>query len=78
MEGEADQAGPTSTPPDGELRSLVAGLPERQRTALFLRCYADLDYDAIAGVLGVRRGTVSALLQAHRSVRRALALEEGR
>jgi DNA-directed RNA polymerase specialized sigma24 family protein len=34
--------------PDGEVRALVAALPERQRIALFLRCYADLDYAAIA------------------------------
>jgi len=29
----------------GEVSSLVAELPERQRLALFLRYYADLDYD---------------------------------
>jgi len=49
-----------------ELRALVATLPERQRLVLFLRYYADLDYQAIGGVLGIATGTVSATLnQAH-------------
>jgi RNA polymerase sigma-70 factor (ECF subfamily) len=56
-----------------ELRAAVAALPERQRLALFLRHYADLDYDAIAVALGVRRGTVAATLHAaHESLRRTL------
>ena len=49
-----------------ELRAAVAALPERQRSVLFLRHYADLDYETIAEVLGVARGTVAATLnQAH-------------
>jgi RNA polymerase sigma-70 factor (ECF subfamily) len=52
------------------LREAVAALPERQRLALFLRHYADLNYDQIAAVLGVRRGTVAATLHAaHASLR---------
>jgi RNA polymerase sigma-70 factor (ECF subfamily) len=47
-----------------ELRAAVAALPERQRLALFLRHYADLDYEGIAAVLGVDRGTVAASLHA--------------
>lgn len=55
------------------LRELVARLPERQRLALFLRYYADLDYDAIAEALGVRPGTVAATLHAaHAALRREL------
>ena len=55
------------------VREAVAALPERQRHALFLRYYADLDYAAIAEALGVRRGTVSATLnQAHAALRAAL------
>jgi RNA polymerase sigma factor (sigma-70 family) len=55
----------------GELHALVARLPERQRLAVFLRYYADLDYAAIATALGVRTGTVSATLAAGiRSLRR--------
>lgn len=58
------------------IRAAVAALPERQRQALFLRYYADLDYAAIAAALGVRRGTVSATLNhAHESLRAALGEE---
>jgi RNA polymerase sigma factor (sigma-70 family) len=58
------------------VRAAVAALPERQRLALFLRYYADLDYAAIASALGVRRGTVSATLNhAHESLRAALGEE---
>jgi RNA polymerase sigma factor (sigma-70 family) len=45
----------------------LASLPERQRLALFLRYYADLDYAGIAEALGISRGTVSATLHAARS-----------
>jgi RNA polymerase sigma-70 factor (ECF subfamily) len=55
------------------VRAWVAALPDRQREAVFLRYYADLDYRAIADVLGVEVGTVSATLAAaHRSLRRRL------
>lgn len=58
------------------VRDAVAALPERQREALFLRYYADLDYAAIAAALGVRRGTVSATLNhAHEALREALEKE---
>jgi RNA polymerase sigma-70 factor (ECF subfamily) len=56
-----------------ELRSAIAALPERQRLALFLRHYADLDYESIATALGVQRGTVAATLHAaHESLRQTL------
>lgn len=58
-----------------EVRAAVARLPERQRLALFLRYYADLDYDAIATALGVSVGTVGATLNAARANLRGL-LEE--
>jgi RNA polymerase sigma factor (sigma-70 family) len=52
------------------IRAWIAALPERQRETVFLRYYADLDYRAIALVLGVELGTVSATLAAaHRSLR---------
>ena len=55
------------------VRSLVAGLPERQRLALFLRYYADLDYESIAATLGVSSGTVGATLSAaHAALRNSL------
>jgi RNA polymerase sigma-70 factor (ECF subfamily) len=51
----------------------VARLPERQRLALFLRYYADLDYEAIAAALDISSGTVGATLNAaHASLRRLL------
>lgn len=56
-----------------EIREAIASLPERQRAALFLRHYADLDYDQIAAVLGVARGTVAATLNtAHTKLRSVL------
>jgi RNA polymerase sigma-70 factor (ECF subfamily) len=51
----------------------VAALPERQRLALFLRYYADLEYEAIATALDISTGTVGATLNAaHASLRRLL------
>ena len=56
-----------------DVRAVVAALPERQRLALFLRYYADLDYAAIAAALGVKPGTVAATLSAaHSTLRREL------
>jgi RNA polymerase sigma factor (sigma-70 family) len=55
------------------VRAWVAALPERQRLAVYLRYYADLDYRAIALVLGVEVGTVSATLSsAHQALRRSM------
>lgn len=59
-----------------ELRARIAALPERQRMAVFLRYYADLDYASIAEALDVEVGTVSATLsQAHRNLRADLVKE---
>jgi RNA polymerase sigma-70 factor (ECF subfamily) len=66
--GRPDQSG---------ISAFVAALPERQREALFLRYYADLDYRTIADVLGVEVGTVSATLSAAREALRK-KLEEVR
>jgi RNA polymerase sigma factor (sigma-70 family) len=53
-----------------EVRALVAALPERQRLVLFLRYYADLDYDRIAAALAISPGTVGATLNhAHAALR---------
>ncbi len=55
------------------VRAWVAALPERQRLAVYLRYYADLDYRSIAQVLGVEVGTVSASLSsAHEALRRSM------
>ena len=55
------------------IRAWVAALPERQREALFLRYYADLDYRTIAELLGIDIGTVAATLSAaHQTLRKKL------
>jgi RNA polymerase sigma factor (sigma-70 family) len=46
------------------IRARIAALPERQRLALFLRYYADLDYAAIGEALEIAPGTVAATLNA--------------
>ena len=54
-------------------RAVIATLPERQRLAVFLRYYADLDYRTIAETLEIEVGTVSATLHsAHASLRTVL------
>ena len=56
-----------------EVRAVIAALPERQRLVLSLRHYADLDYQNIAEVVGIERGTVAATLHtAHQKVREAI------
>ena len=62
---------------DAELRVALARLPERQRTVVFLRYYADLEYEAIGHTLGISVGTVAATLNAAHSALRP-RLEEVR
>lgn len=75
-EAHAGAIEPTAPQENGfgdPVRSLVASLPERQRLTLFLRYYADLDYEAIAATLGITTGTVGATLNAaHGALRRSL------
>jgi RNA polymerase sigma-70 factor (ECF subfamily) len=53
----------------GDVAVAIQALPERQRIAVFLRYYADLDYQQIGEVLGIATGTVSATLSAaHRTL----------
>ena len=74
--GEHDAAAIAGEAEASAVGEYVARLPERQRLVLFLRYYADLDYAAIARVLGIRRGTVSATLnQAHAALRAVLGEE---
>jgi RNA polymerase sigma-70 factor (ECF subfamily) len=55
------------------IRSVIAALPERQRLVLFLRYYADLEYEAIASTLDISPGTVGATLNAaHTALRSSL------
>ncbi len=56
-----------------DVRDAVAALPERQRLAVFLRYYADLDYREIGEILGITDGTARASVHAaHATLRRQL------
>ena len=77
---ESERASQSATTPstnhvpeqDSAVRAWVAALPERQRLAVFLRYFADLDYQSIAVALEVEVGTVSATLAtAHAALRRS-------
>jgi DNA-directed RNA polymerase specialized sigma24 family protein len=72
--GESADLAANGYPVDwAEVRAAIAALPERQRLVLFLRHYADLDYQTIAQVMGIERGTVAATLHAaHGKVREAV------
>jgi RNA polymerase sigma-70 factor (ECF subfamily) len=70
-----DETASDPAPDLADVRAALAELPERQRLALFLRHYADLDYEAIATALGVERGTVAATLHAARERLRHLLSE---
>jgi DNA-directed RNA polymerase specialized sigma24 family protein len=74
-----ETAGALSTVPGpaGEAWALVAGLPERQRTAVVLRHVADLTEPEIARIMRITRGTVSTTLaDAHRALRAKLNDDE--
>ncbi len=73
LEWESERAiSPSTNQPeqDATVRGWVASLPERQRLAIFLRYFADLDYRSIATALDIEVGTVSATLAtAHAALR---------
>jgi RNA polymerase sigma-70 factor (ECF subfamily) len=57
----------TTSPPDlSELREAVEDLPDRQRTAVLLRYYADLPESEIAKVMKVSPGTIAKTLHVAR------------
>jgi RNA polymerase sigma-70 factor (ECF subfamily) len=61
----------------GELAAAMTRLSERQRLALFLRYYADLDYATIGDALSISGGTVGATLTAARAaLAQALEVKE--
>jgi RNA polymerase sigma factor (sigma-70 family) len=73
LHGDVAEAPASNGSHGGDVLAAVAALPERQRLAVFLRYYADLDYRSIAAALGIQVGTVSATLHAaHASLRHAL------
>jgi RNA polymerase sigma-70 factor (ECF subfamily) len=57
------------------VRAVLRRLPEQQRLVLFLRYYADLDYETIAATLELAPGTVGATLTAARGRLRGLIQE---
>jgi RNA polymerase sigma-70 factor (ECF subfamily) len=71
------QNGSLPDEPDERVRAALALLPERQRLALFLRYYADLDYRTIADALEIAIGTVGVTLSTAQGKLREL-LEEAR
>ena len=73
VHGEPVESSNGTADVDSRTRALIAALPERQRFAVFLRYYADLDYRTIGEILGVETGTVSATLHAaHRALRESI------
>jgi RNA polymerase sigma-70 factor, ECF subfamily len=66
-------AEPVGGPLVDDVQDAVAALPERQRLAVFLRYYADLDYRTIGELLGVTDATARASVHAaHAALRRTL------
>jgi RNA polymerase sigma-70 factor (ECF subfamily) len=76
-EGESTAPAEPRRPDDG-VRDHVAALPERQRLVLFLRYYADLDYQEIAAAVGIAIGTVGSTLSAAHTALHAALAEEAR
>src|SRR5438067_4781488 len=71
--GVAPEAGAEPAASDDRVRDQVGRLPKRQKLALFLHYYADMDYETIGSVLGIEPGTVGKLLyDARATLRRAL------
>jgi len=96
FEGETGEPGDASRIPDGRptaeqammvserqrvIRQAVESLPERQRAAVVLHKYQEVDYRQIAKVLGVSESAVKSMLfRAYEALRLRLEplLEEGR
>jgi len=74
VDGVPEQEEPRPAVPEiNDVRAAVASLPERQRLCLFLRYFADLDYQTIGHVLEISPGTVGATLHsAHSALRTQL------
>jgi RNA polymerase sigma factor (sigma-70 family) len=78
-EDDAEPVAPAPEPVDDDLRAAVRALPPRRRLVVFLRYFADLPYDEIAGICGVSEGTVAATLsQSHAELLQHLAPEGAR
>ena len=58
----------------GQIRRAVEALPEKQRAAVLLHKYQEMDYDEIAGVLGCSESALKSLLfRAYETLRVELA-----
>ena len=57
-----------------EIREAISSLPEKQRAAVLMHKYQDMDYNQIAVVLGMSRSAVKALMfRSYERLRAALA-----
>jgi RNA polymerase sigma-70 factor (ECF subfamily) len=57
-----------------EVRAAIAGLPEKQRAAVLMHKYQEMEYSQIAGVLGCSESAVKSLLfRAYETLRSRLA-----
>jgi RNA polymerase sigma-70 factor (ECF subfamily) len=57
-----------------EIREAIASLPEKQRAAVLMHKYQDMDYNQIATVLGMSRSAVKALMfRSYERLRAALS-----
>ena len=69
-----EHASTEMTEPDWTVVQAVAGLPPRQRAAVFLRYWEDLPIAEVADLMGARPGTIKRYLHlAHRSMKGALS-----
>ena len=67
---------PAADPPDTDVLRALSHLAPQARAAVVLRYYADLDYAAIASILGTSKGNVGSLLnRALERLRRDLTTE---
>ncbi len=72
-EARASANGAHDDETEAHVRVALSLLPERQRLALFLRYYADLDYRTIANTLDIAVGTVGVTLSTgHANLRQLL------
>lgn len=68
---------PTAELGASELTDVIMALPIKQRQAVVLKFYGDLDHDAIADIIGCRPGTVGSLVfRAMTTLRAALGEQE--
>ena len=65
------------TPRDNEIREMIAGLPDKYSSVIFLYYYEEYTIKEIAEILGKRENTVSSLLQRGRKKLKTELEKEG-